>query len=117
MNKKKADEPKKRVKKVEKIKSPKSQKKVEKIKSPKSQKKVEKVKSSKSQKKVEKVKTPKKRIYPKIGVVKDECKNKMGLVMKEFKDKKLKSRYGKLITNYKQAVAIGLSSLRKCNES
>ena len=40
-------------------------------------------------------------------------KKKMSIVMGEWKRKKLKMRSGKRVTNYKQAVAIGLSEARR----
>jgi hypothetical protein len=44
------------------------------------------------------------------GAVKTEAqKEKVGKVMKEFKDEKLKTSYGKKVTDRKQAVAIALS--------
>lgn len=39
-------------------------------------------------------------------------KDKIGVVMKEFKEGKLKSSSGQKVTNPKQAVAIGLSEQR-----
>ncbi len=42
------------------------------------------------------------------------CKSeKVGDVMREFKDKDLKDRSGKIITNQKQAIAIALSQAQK----
>lgn len=40
---------------------------------------------------------------------KEEKQQKVGKVMKEFKDKKLKTSYGKKVTDKKQAIAIALS--------
>ena len=40
-------------------------------------------------------------------------KNKVGLVMKEFKEKTLRSSAGQLVTNPKQGIAIALSVARK----
>jgi len=39
-------------------------------------------------------------------------KDKIGVVMKEFKEGKLKSSSGQKVTNPKQAIAIGLSEQR-----
>jgi hypothetical protein len=44
----------------------------------------------------------------------DKAQDKIGEVMEEFKEGKLKSgRSGKKVTNRKQAVAIGISEARK----
>jgi hypothetical protein len=43
----------------------------------------------------------------------DKSKEKVGKVMKEYKEGKLKSGSGKKVKSRKQAVAIGLSEARK----
>lgn len=43
----------------------------------------------------------------------DKTQEKVGKVMKEFKEGKLKSGSGKKVKSRKQAVAIGLSEARK----
>lgn len=49
---------------------------------------------------------------------KKKAKNKVEVVMKEFKEKKLRSgsKKGPLVTNPKQAIAIGLEESRKAGE-
>lgn len=44
----------------------------------------------------------------------EDCKkNKINVVMKEFKSKQLKTSYGKQVTNPKQAIAIALSMAKR----
>ncbi|MBW7676222.1 DUF6496 domain-containing protein [Chryseobacterium chendengshani] len=43
----------------------------------------------------------------------EKAQEKVGKVMKEFKDGKLKSSSGKKVTDKKQAVAIGISEARE----
>lgn len=43
----------------------------------------------------------------------DKAQEKVGAVMKEFKEGKLKSSSGKKVTDKKQAVAIGISEARE----
>lgn len=43
----------------------------------------------------------------------DKAEEKVGLVMKEFKEGKLKSSYGDKVTSRKQAIAIGISEARE----
>lgn len=44
-------------------------------------------------------------------------KNKVGVVMREFKEGKLKTKSGKKVTNFKQAIAIALSEAGLSNKS
>lgn len=44
-------------------------------------------------------------------------KNKVGVVMHEFKEGKLKTRSGKKVTNFKQAIAIALNAAGLSNKS
>jgi hypothetical protein len=43
----------------------------------------------------------------------DKAQDKVGKVMHEFKEGKLKSSSGKKVTNRKQAIAIGISEARE----
>lgn len=88
-----------------------------KIKSPKKRSSLKKnTKSSKKRYSLKKkIKSPKKLSSLKKALTKKEeknkeCrKNKISTVMREFKDKKLKTRAGYIVTNPKQAIAIALS--------
>jgi hypothetical protein len=60
-------------------------------------------------------KRPSKRLsIKKLSEKKKLCvRNKVGIVMKEFKQKKLKTSAGKIVRNPKQGIAIALSVARK----
>ena len=81
---------------------------------------VKKVKSTK-RRSVKKVKSTKRRStkvkrinYKRLSNKKRSCvKNKVAFVMKEFKNKSLKSSSGYKVTNPKQGIAIALSIARK----
>jgi hypothetical protein len=81
-------------------------------------KRVKKAKSQpKKRRSIKKAKSQaKKRGSIKKNYKKEECKrNKISTVMREFKYKKLKTRYGKTVINPKQAIAIALSeATRAC---
>lgn len=50
--------------------------------------------------------------------IKECMKEKVSLIMREFKNKTLKTKYGTIVTNPKQAIAIALYSARKiCDPS
>jgi hypothetical protein len=65
--------------------------------------------------KVKKVKSKVKRIvYRKLGDKKKSCvRSKVAVVMREFKNKRLKSSAGYKVTNPKQGIAIALAVARK----
>lgn len=46
-------------------------------------------------------------------LIEDCKKNKIKIIMKEFKSKQLKTSYGKQVTNPKQAIAIALSMAKR----